>query len=143
MRKRIFSFIILILVAVCGVTLVSCGRNSGENVSISVLEGLDTQLSSNLKNDFSDELRLSSSEKNNFVQGKGYLGSVSGANAVSLIVGDEGFGSREIIVQIGGFFEGMGKEVFFSTDSNCISIPEKVEYLSNGKAKVRITASGQ
>ncbi|MCI6542839.1 MAG: hypothetical protein MR423_03490, partial [Firmicutes bacterium] len=141
MRKRIFSFIILILVAVCGVTLVSCGRNSGENVSISVLEGLDTQLSSNLKNDFSDELRLSSSEKNNFVQGKGYLGSVSGANAVSLIVGDEGFGSREIIVQIGGFFEGMGKEVVFSTDdSNCISIPEKVEYLSNGKAKVRITA---
>ena len=140
MRKRIFSFIILILVAVCGVTLVSCGRNSGENVSISVSEGLDTQLSSNLKNDFSDELRLSSSEKNNFVQGKGYLGSVSGANAVSLIVDDEGFGSREIIVQIGGFFEGMGKEVFFSTDSNCISI-SKVEYLSNGKAKVTITAN--
>lgn len=140
MRKRIFSLIILILVAVCGVTLVSCGRNSGENVSISVSEGLDTQLSSNLKNDFSDELRLSSSEKNNFVQGKGYLGSVSGANAVSLIVGDEGFGSREIIVQIGGFFEGMGKEVFFSTDSNCISI-SKVEYLSNGKAKVTITAN--
>ena len=141
MRKRIFSLIILILVAVCGVTLVSCGENSGENVSIYVSDGLDTQLSTTLKNDFSDELRLSSSEKDLFIQGKTYLGLISSQNAVSLIVGDEEFGSREITVQIGGFFEGMGKEVFFSTDSNCISIPEKVEYLSNGKAKVKITAN--
>ncbi len=141
MKKRIFSLLVLILVAVCGGVFAACAKGGGENVSIKAVAGLDSQLSSSQLDSISNEILLLEGEKDNLSKGFGYNNSVKDGNAVSLVVGSEENGSRELIFEIENFEDGMSDKIFVSSDSSCIQISEP-ENAGFGKQKVVITAVG-
>lgn len=141
MKKRIFSLLVLILVAVCGGVFAACAKGGGENVSIRAVAGLDSQLSSSQLDSISNEILLLEGEKDNLSKGFGYNNSVKDGNAVSLVVGSEENGSRELIFEIENFEDGMSDKIFVSSDSSCIQISEP-ENAGFGKQKVVITAVG-
>lgn len=141
MKKRIFSLLVLILVAICGGVFAACAKEGGENVSIKTVAGLDSQLSSSQLDSISSEILLLEGEKDNLSKGFGYNNSVKDGNAVSLIVGSEGNSSRELIFEIENFEDGMSDKIFVSSDSSCIQISEP-ENAGRGKQKVIITAVG-
>ena len=103
MKKRIFSLLVLILVAICGGVFAACAKEGGENVSIKAVAGLDSQLSSSQLDSISNEILLLEGEKDNLSKGFGYNNSVKDGNAVSLVVGSEENGSRELIFEIENF----------------------------------------
>lgn len=141
MKKRIFSLLVLILVAVCGGVFAACAKGGGENVSIKAVAGLDSQLSSSQLDSISNEILLLEGEKDNLSKGFGYNNSVKDGNAVSLVVGSEENGSRELIFEIENFEEKMSDKIFVSSDSSCIQV-SKPENAGFGKQKVVITAVG-
>lgn len=141
MKKRIFSLLVLILVAVCGGVFAACAKGGGENVSIKAVAGLDSQLSSSQLDSISNEILLLEGEKDNLSKGFGYNNSVKDGNAVSLVVGSEENGSRELIFEIENFEDGMSDKIFVSSDSSCIQISDP-ENAGFGKQKVVITAVG-
>lgn len=141
MKKRIFSLLVLILVAICGGVFAACAKGGGENVSIKAVAGLDSQLSSSQLDSISNEILLLEGEKDNLSKGFGYNNSVKDGNAVSLVVGSEENGSRELIFEIENFEDGMSDKIFVSSDSSCIQISEP-ENAGFGKQKVVITAVG-
>jgi len=141
MKKRIFSLLVLILVAVCGGVFAACAKGGGENVSIRAVAGLDSQLSSSQLDSISNEILLLEGEKDNLSKGFGYNNSVKDGNAVSLVVGSEENGSRELIFEIENFEGKMSDKIFVSSDSSCIQI-SKPENAGFGKQKVVITAVG-
>lgn len=141
MKKRIFSLLVLILVAVCGGVFAACAKGGGENVSIKAVAGLDSQLSSSQLDSISNEILLLEGEKDNLSKGFGYNNSVKDGNAVSLVVGSEENGSRELIFEIENFEGKMSDKIFVSSDSSCIQV-SKPENAGFGKQKVVITAVG-
>ncbi len=141
MKKRIFSLLVLILVAICGGVFAACAKGGGENVSIKTVAGLDSQLSSSQLDSISNEILLLEGEKDNLSKGFGYNNSVKDGNAVSLVVGSEENGSRELIFEIENFEGKMSDKIFVSSDSSCIQISEP-ENAGFGKQKVVITAVG-
>lgn len=141
MKKRIFSLLVLILVAICGGVFAACAKEGGENVSIKAVAGLDSQLSSSQLDSISNEILLLEGEKDNLSKGFGYNNSVKDGNAVSLVVGSEENGSRELIFEIENFEEKMSDKIFVSSDSSCIQV-SKPENAGFGKQKVVITAVG-
>ena len=141
MKKRIFSLLVLILVAICGGVFAACAKEGGENVSIKTVAGLDSQLSSSQLDSISNEILLLEGEKDNLSKGFGYNNSVKDGNAVSLVVGSEENGSRELIFEIENFEDGMSDKIFVSSDSSCIQV-SKPENAGFGKQKVVITAVG-
>lgn len=141
MKKRIFSLLVLILVAICGGVFAACAKEGGENVSIKTVAGLDSQLSSSQLDSISNEILLLEGEKDNLSKGFGYNNSVKDGNAVSLVVGSEENGSRELIFEIENFEGKMSDKIFVSSDSSCIQV-SKPENAGFGKQKVVITAVG-
>ena len=136
MKKKIFSLVLLILVAVCGGVFVACGV-SGGNASISVVSGLDRLSSAETLSSISNELFLTETESGNLSSGTGYDGSVSSTNALTLVVGSETNASRQVTVDLSGFPD--GTTATFSSDAKNISISE-VSY-SGSRATVTITAT--
>ena len=136
MKKKIFSLVLLILVAVCGGVFVACGV-SGDNASISVVSGLDRLSSAETLSSISNELFLTETESGNLSLGTGYDGSVSSTNALTLVVGSETNASRQVTVDLSGFPD--GTTATFSSDAKNISISE-VSY-SGSRATVTITAT--
>lgn len=139
MKKRIFSLLVLILVAVCGGIFAACTQNSGENISIKAASGLDSQLSQEKINSISSEILLSDDEKALLSNGFAYNNSVKDGNAVSLVVGSEENGSRELIFEIENFEDSMSDKIFVSSDSSCVQISE-TENAGLGRRKFTITA---
>ncbi len=139
MKKRILSFIVLILVAVCGGIFVACGGgNPSINAKVIVNSGLDKQVNQEILDSISSELSLSNLEIQNLASGTGYDNSVLDQKSVSLIVDSQSNSSREIIVEFIGFNENE-TSVVFSSDSKCVDI-SNVEYISTNKAKVTLKA---
>ena len=136
MKKKIFSLVLLILVAVCGGVFVACGV-SGDNASISLVSGLDRLSSAETLSSISNELFLTETESGNLSSGTGYDGSVSSTNALTLVVGSETNASRQVTVDLSGFPD--GTTATFSSDAKNISISE-VSY-SGSRATVTITAT--
>lgn len=139
MKKRIFSLLVLILVAVCGGIFAACTQNGGENISIKAASGLDSQLSQEKINSISGEIMLSDDEKSLLSNGFAYNNSVKDGNAVSLVVGSEENGSRELIFEIENFEDSMSDKIFVSSDSSCVQISE-TENAGLGRRKFTITA---
>ena len=133
MKKKIFSLIVILIVAICGGVFVGCGKASNKDVSISINAGLDAQEE---LLEFGEELFLTEDELGNLQKGNSFNNTVQNGTAVSLILGSEKYSSREVVVEVSGVDN---PKIFFSTDSQAISISE-IEYLSNGKAKVLISA---
>lgn len=140
MKKRIFSLLVLILVAVCGGVFAACTQSGGENVSIKAVSGLDSQISQEKIDSISNEILLSDDEKGLLSSGFGYNNSVKDGNTVSLIVGSETNGSRELIFEIENYVDGMSDKIFASSDSTCVQISE-IENAGKGRQKFTITAS--
>lgn len=139
MAKRIWSLVLVLVVAVCGMLFVACGKaDRGENVSLSIASGLDSGLNAGDLSRLSEELSLSDFEKTNVSRGVGYDAKVVSNKTVTLIVGSEKFGSRDILVKINGWVDGMGSLINFSSDSSKVSI-SKIEYLNGGYARATIT----
>ena len=136
MRKKIFSLVLLIFVAVCGGVFVACGV-SGDNASISLVSGLDRLSSAETLSSISNELVLSETESKNLSLGTGFDESVSSSNALTLVVGSETNASRQVSVELSGFPD--GTTATFSSDSKNILISE-VSY-SGSLATVTITAT--
>lgn len=140
MKKRIFSLLVLILVAVCGGVFAACTQSGGENVSIKAVSGLDSQISQEKIDSISNEILLSEDEKGLLSSGFGYNNSVKDGNTVSLVVGSETNGSRELIFEIENYVDGMSDKIFVSSDSTCVQISE-IESAGKGRQKFTITAS--
>jgi hypothetical protein len=139
MRNKIWSLVLVLVVAVCGMVFVACGgQTPGTNVSLSIVSGLDSGLDSSTLLNLSNELSLSENEKVSLGSGMGYDSKIQSGKVITLLVDSENFSSREIIVKINGYEEGMGQLINFSSDSSNITFSE-VEYLSGGRAKVVIT----
>ena len=137
MKKRILSFIVLILVAVCGGIFVACGGgNPSINAKVIVNSGLDKQVSQEILDSISSELSLSNLEIQNLASGTGYDNSVLDQKSVSLIVDSQSNSSREIIVEFIGFNENE-TSVVFSSDSKCVDI-SNVEYISFSSEIVKL-----
>ncbi len=136
MKKKVFSLILLLFVAICGGVFVACGV-SGDNASISLVSGLDRLSSAETLSSISNELFLTETESGNLSLGMGYDGSVSSTNALTLVVGSETNASRQVTVDLSGFPD--GTTATFSSDAKNISISE-VSY-SGSRATVTITAT--
>ena len=96
MKKKIFSLIVILIVAICGGVFVGCGGAGNKDLSISINAGLDVQEEGVLG--IGEELFLTDGELQNLKNGKAFNNTVQSGTAVSLVLGSEKYSSREIEV---------------------------------------------
>ena len=90
MKRKIFSLIVILIVAICGGVFVGCGKSADKDISISINAGLDAQ-----EDVFGlgEKLFLTENELVSLKNGNSFNNTVPSGTAVSLIVGSEKYSS--------------------------------------------------